>query len=142
MISEIKSAWSWLGVEPAEILATNAFGNVLFKDADSRFWRLCPEELACTVVAETRSELDQLLGDPNFQVDWEMTRLVTEAHRSLGTPTEGRCYCLKVAAPLGGTYTIENIATISTAELIAFSGYLASQIHDLPDGAKIRLVTE
>ena len=30
MLNIIRSAWGWTGLEPAEVVATNAFGNVLF----------------------------------------------------------------------------------------------------------------
>ncbi len=33
----------------------------MIKDKQDRFWRLCPEDLYCKVVAENRSELDELL---------------------------------------------------------------------------------
>jgi hypothetical protein len=39
---------------------------------------------------------------------------------------------------LGGEYNAENIGVISQQELITFSGYLAKEIKDLPDGAKIK----
>jgi len=139
MINEIKSAWGWLGVEPIEVVATNAFGNIIFKDATSRFWRLCPEELSCSVVAEDQQELDRLLGDADFLLDWEMEKLVSDACQLLGSPAEGRCYCLKIPGVLGGSYDSDNLSTIPISELISFSGYLAHQIDDLPDGTQIQI---
>jgi hypothetical protein len=40
---------------------------------------------------------------------------------------------------LGGEYIISNIKTAPLIELIRFSGDLANQIKDLPDGAQIQL---
>jgi hypothetical protein len=69
-----------------------------------------------------------------------MERLVDLATAKLGPPDKGRCFCLKIPAVLGGAYGPENFETISLSELISCSGDLASQIKDVPDGAKVSLV--
>lgn len=74
--------------------------------------------------------------------DWEMASLVEEAEARYGVQPEGRCFCLKVPAVLGGAYAIENIGTVPLLELIAFVGDLARQIEDLPDGATVDLRIE
>jgi hypothetical protein len=142
LIESIQRAWGWTGATPQEVIATNAFGNVLFSSADSRVWRLSPEELACSVIAESRDELEHLLRDADFLLDWEMEALVLEAHAKLGAPGDQRCYCLKTPGPLGGSYDACNLGTISIAELIAFSGHVAEQIADLPDGSQAQIVFE
>jgi len=68
-----------------------------------------------------------------------MHELVKEAEKHLGTLTEGRKYCLVTPGILGGAYDISNIKTASLIELIRFSGDLANQIKNLPDGAQIQL---
>jgi hypothetical protein len=47
MVETIRDAWSWVGLNPAEIIFTNLFGNLIVKDAAGIFWRICPEELTC-----------------------------------------------------------------------------------------------
>jgi hypothetical protein len=69
-----------------------------------------------------------------------MDRLVQLAEHHLGPLSEGRCYCLKLPAVLGGTYEPTNLGTNSVRELLAFAGDIAQQIKDLPDGAQIDLV--
>jgi len=66
-----------------------------------------------------------------------MEKLVSMAKDKLGMFEEGRCYCFKVPPALGGTYDANNIAAISLKELIAFSGDIAEQIKDVPDGGKV-----
>jgi len=34
-----------------EVVAVNAFGNLLIRDNGGQIWRLCPEDLSCRVVA-------------------------------------------------------------------------------------------
>ncbi len=101
------------------------------------YWRICPEDLLCSLIADTAPQFAPLREDPEFQADWEMTRLTAEARAILGEPGEGRCFCLKVPAVLGGDYEIANIGQISLIELIGFSGDVAQQIDDLPDGTPV-----
>jgi hypothetical protein len=139
VIEEIKKAWGWAGVDPAAIVATNAFGNIIFRDAAGRFWRMCPEDVYCEVIAESQTEYDALLGDEEFLVDWEMVLLVQAAYRAVGPLKPGHRYCLKMPGALGGDYVESNIGTVPWSELIAFSGHLAKEIEDLPDGTPIQI---
>jgi len=38
---------------------------------------------------------------------------------------------------LGGEYSIENLASIDSVQMMKSLGSLAFQLHDLPDGAKV-----
>lgn len=142
MIEVIREAWGWSGLRPVEEIRSNAFGNVLVRDEAGRFWRICPEELSCKIVAKDPVEFEHLVHDFEFLRDWSMTSLVAVAAESLGPLADGCCYCLKIPAVLGGKYGAENIGTISIEELISASGDMAAQIKDLPDGAQIRLRVE
>ena len=138
LIDELRKSWAWIGMEPVEIVSENDFGNLMIKDKDGKYWRLCPEELSCEIVAQNQKELETLFHDQDFLHDWYMKALVEQAQLRLGPLTEGRKYCLKIAGILGGEYGGSNLATISLVELIRFSGYVAEQIKDLPDGAQVK----
>jgi len=139
VLTMIRESWGWTGLEPAAVMATNAFGNVIVRAADGSYWRICPEELTCKVVARDDTEFDALWANEDFQADWQMTRLVELAQATLGSADEERCYCLKLPAVLGGTYDATNFGTITRRELLAFTGDVAEQIKDVPDGGSIRL---
>ena len=68
-----------------------------------------------------------------------MTELTTLAQNKLGPKKQNRCYCFKLVPALGGKYDSDNLAEISIEELIAFSGNLAEQIKDVPDGGQIKI---
>jgi len=138
MIEEIKEAWGWIGLDPSEVVGENDFGNLIIKDASGKYWRLCPEEVYCKVVAESREELDALSHSQDFLADWYMGSLIEAAKERLGDLPGGRKYCLKIPGILCGEYNADNIGVISQQELISFSGYLAKEIKDSPDGAKIK----
>lgn len=139
LLDEVRGAWGWVGIEPVELIDDNDFGNLILKDVRGQYWRLCPEDLYCEVVAGGREELDRLSKDQEFLSDWCMRGLVDQAFQRFGTLTPGRKYCLKIPGALGGEYGGGNLATISLDELIRASGHIAQQIADLPDGASIKL---
>ena len=139
MLAEIKNAWGWVGLEPVEVVAVNAFGNLLIRDNGGQIWRLCPEDLSCRVVADSEQAYASLLKDEEFTVDWEMGKLVSIAKAKLGSLKEGYRYCLKLPAILGGDYVESNLGVVPLPQLIRFSGDMAKQIKDLPDGTQVRL---
>ncbi|QQS42319.1 MAG: DUF1851 domain-containing protein [Acidobacteriota bacterium] len=139
LIDAIRESWGWTGVEPEEVVKENAFGNLLIRDVDGRFWRLCPEDLYCEVIAQDQDELDGLFADPEFLEDWRMEELVRQAEEVLGPLGEDQKYCLVIPGVLGGEYSVSNIARLPLGELIAVSGDLAKQIADVPDGGQVRL---
>jgi hypothetical protein len=143
IIEEIKESWGWVGIDPEEVVGENDFGNLIIKDTNGTYWRLCPEDIYCKIVANSREELDQLSADPGFLEDWYMESLVEQANEKLGPLHDGCKYCLVTPGPLGGDYGASNIQTASQEEIIRLSGHLGEQIKDLPEGAKIKLeVTE
>jgi hypothetical protein len=139
LIEIVRESWSFTGLDPVRIVEANAFGNVIVEAADGRYWRICPEELSCEPIASSAEEFEELRPSAEFELDWQMARLVDVAESQLELPSEERCYCLKVPAVLGGAYAEDNLAMITRAELLASSGVIASQIKDLPNGTKVRL---
>ena len=139
IIKEIKESWGWVGIQPEEVVGENDFGNLMIKDIEGRYWRLCPEEVYCEIIAQNREELDKLSSDQEFLEDWYMHALVGIAKEHLGPLTDGRKYCLAIPGVMGGEYDISNIKTVPLIELVRFSGDIANQIKDLPDGAQVQL---
>jgi len=138
-IEEIKNAWGWVGIEPISIVGENDFGNLIIEDTQGLYWRLCPEDVYCEVVANSRQELDTLSADQEFLHDWYMQSLVNQAKEKLGTLNEGYKYHLVIPSVLGGAYDISNIEKAPLVELIRLSGDIALQIKELPDGANVEL---
>jgi hypothetical protein len=121
-----------------EVVGENDFGNLMIRAADGRYWRLIPEECEYKPVAANRAELDALSSDQQFLADWYMPKLAAEARERLGELNEGRKYCLRIPGVLGGQYGGDNLATAPLVDMVRFSGHVAREIHDLPDGAKVK----
>ena len=139
LISKIRDAWGWIGIDPIEVVGENDFGNLIVRDVDDQYWRICPEDVYCKVIAESREKLTELSNDQEFLADWKMTALVKQAKQSIGPLADRQKYCLAIPSILGGAYEAANLKSISLIELIEFSGYIGEQLHDLPDGSKIEL---
>ena len=139
MIETVKEAWGWVGINPTEIITENEFGNLILKDVENKFWRLCPEEVYCEVIAKSIGEYNLLIMNRDFLDDWNMTALVRGALKKLGPLKEGFKYYLAVPGILDGDYSENNIKTASFDKIIRWSGELGNQVKDLPEGAEVEL---
>jgi hypothetical protein len=139
LVEEICQSWGWTGIEPAEVIGENDFGNLIIKDKSGKYWRLCPEDCHCKVIAENRAELDAVSKSQEFPEDWYMANLVSLAKAQCGPLSEGRKYCLKIPGVLGGEYGGDNLATAPLVELVRLSGDIARQTQELPDGSQVKL---
>ena len=135
----VAESWGWAGINPVEIVLENEFGNLIIRDMDGKYWRLCPEDLYCKIVANDRVELDSLLSNQEFLHDWYMKSLVAIAMETYGPLSPGRKYTFVTPGVLGGAYAIDNIKTVPQSEQVGLSGEIGEKIKDLPDGAKIKL---
>ncbi|MCY4335104.1 MAG: DUF1851 domain-containing protein [Litoreibacter sp.] len=139
VLGKINKHWGWTGLKGIEIVERNEFGNLIVLGEDWAYWRICPEELTCEIVAENRSDYLQLVESEEFQTDWNMTNLVQLARKHLGNLKKGWTFYLVVPATFGGHYDEANIRSVPLEELIGHSGDWALAIKDLPDGAQVEL---
>jgi len=138
ILEQVIKAWGWVGIKPVEIVAENEFGNLVIKDADDKFWRLCPEDVYCKIIANSIYEYNKLIQDEEFLNDWNMTVMVDEAIEMLGALEDGYKYYMVIPGVVNGEYGGTNIKTAPFTKIIRFSGELGRQIKKLPDGAEIR----
>jgi len=139
IIQTVKDAWGWTGIDPTEVVTSNDFANYILKDEDDKFWRMCPEDVYCKVIAESIEDYNRLITDDEFVDDWFMDAIVAEAKESLGELADGQKYALIIPGVLDGDYGGENLKIAAIEEIISFAGDLGKQIKDLPDGSKIEL---
>ena len=135
----MSGTWGWAGIQPAEVVGENEFGNLVVKDTDGKYWRICPEEVYCEVIAADRAELNALASHRDFLEDWHMLSLVEAAQAAIGLLQEGYKYCLVTPAILGGKYEPSNMRTAPLAEVVGLSGEIGRQIRHYADGTKVRI---
>ena len=140
ILEAIKSAWGWIGIRPQKLYWLNKFGNIIVKDEGGCYWLIRPEELSCEIIAWTEDEMTKLWKDEDFVLDWEMTVLVDLAEEKFGKNINDRCFYFVISPVLGGKYELQNIQTVPILDLVSFSGDIAEQIKDLPEGAQVKIV--
>jgi hypothetical protein len=139
LLEEIIQSWGWTGIKPIQVVSENSFGNLIVEDEIGQYWRLCPEDCYCEVIADSREKFDLLSVDQSFLEDWCMRPLVAKAEEICGPLNESRKYHFRIPGILGGEYGGSNLVTIDQIEQIRFSGDTARQIQNLPDGVQIEL---
>lgn len=139
VLEEVKSSWGWSGIDPVRVIEENDFGNLILLDKKGLVWRLCPEDVYCKIIAASIEQYNQLMKEVEFNQDWFMESLVKEAQLRLGPLKDGYKYYLVIPGVLGGEYGGDNIQSVPFYEVIRYSGSIASQLKDLPEGAKVDL---
>ncbi len=139
LLELVNEHWAWSGIDPDELVVSNDFGNLIIKDSDDKFWRLCPEDVYCSIVAESIEAYNELIQDEGFAEDWHMVGMLVDAKEALGDLAEGERYCLKVPGVLGGDYAGSNVIKAPLENIIKSAGKLGQHIADKPEGAKIDL---
>jgi len=135
----IQKYWGWLGFEVKEVVEENDFGNIIFKTKTGEYWRICPEEVYCRIIADDVQAYRVAMYDREFKSDWAMEEYVEIAERKHGELKEGFKYCLKLPGVFGGEYIKENMGIVEFDKLIQFGGEMGEKIKDLPDGERIDL---
>lgn len=128
ILESVTSYWGWSGINPTTIIAENEFGNLIMLDEDGRFWRLCPEDLYCEVIADDKDEYNDLVKEEEFNQDWFMEVMVFKATEKYGALEEGMKFHMLEPGALGGKYAPHNVKPIAFDRIIKFSGELAQKI--------------
>ncbi len=139
ILESVTTYWGWTGINPEKVIAINEFGNIIMKDTQGKFWRLCPEDVYCDVIAENDAAYNELVKDEEFNQDWFMEGILQKAVQKFGELEDDNKYTLARPETLGGEYTGANLKMAPHERIIQFYGELAKEIEDKPDGAKIKL---
>ena len=142
LLDKSNKHWGWSGLNAVQIVGRNEFGNILAGDKTGAYWRICPEELTCEVVARSPEEFARLLKKQEFQSDWQMHDLVKQARKKLGNLKDEWVYYLVIPSVFGGEYDASNMQTVPFEELIGLSGDWARSVAGLPDGTRVRIQIE
>ena len=129
ILDTVTAAWGWVGITPEKVIAENEFGNLIIKDLEGMYWRLCPEDLYCEVVADDDADYNELVKDEEFNQDWFMEVMVQKASEKFGPLEEGFKYHMLEPGALGGKYAVFNIKPIELERIVKFSGELAQKVH-------------
>lgn len=139
LVDALSEAWGWRGCLARRIVMQNSFAHMIVEDEGGHFWHLEPDMCELQAVAANRAALDAYMADPEVQEIWKSANLLAMAQDRCGPLAPDRSYGFAIPPILGGEFTADNLVTVPTEETIRFSGDVAKQIEDLPDGAQVRL---
>ena len=129
ILDTVTSAWGWAGITPEKVIAENEFGNLIIKDLEGMYWRLCPEDLYCEVIADDDADYNELVKDEEFNQDWFMDVMVNKATEKFGPLEDGFKFHMLEPGALGGKYAVFNIKPVAFERIIKLSGELAQKVH-------------
>ncbi|QFT78816.1 T6SS immunity protein Tdi1 domain-containing protein [Erythrobacter sp. THAF29] len=138
LVETINEAWGWSGITITRVRAQSPMGHLVVSDADDCFYYLDPDGMAIIALG-SREDAQAHLDDEEAKQLWFGGELVASAREVLGEPPEGSVLTLKPHAMLAGEYAPENMCILPLEELIAFSGQIALQLKDLPEGAQFEI---
>jgi len=137
-VNALNTAWSWTGVEFAEVVAQSLMGHLLVTDKAGAFHYVDPEMGTVTLLGDEAGARDHMALDET-QAIWRADALIDAATKRLGFNALGEVYSLTLPALIAGDYAPENLIKIDLVKLIYLTGDLARQTRDLPDGAAVQL---
>lgn len=139
IIEVLNKSWGWATPEIQRVLAVNSMANCFALDVKGCYWRICPEELSATKVADNAEQIQDVFADPEYKKDWQLLGLIDPAEDYFGKLKIGECYAMIKPAVLGGEYSIKNLRIGSIYEYLSFSGELALKTKDLKQGDKVSI---
>lgn len=123
-------------VEGCLFFAQDALGAQFCVYADA-VYRFDPESAEKEYLASGIAEwAEAVCADPEFQTGVPLLNEWTAAHGPLPI---GSRLVPKIPFVLGGEYKVDNLHAVEAAAAMRFYGHLATQIHNLPDGARVEL---
>ena len=140
LVDAVNENWGWSGVSVTRVRAQSPMGHLVLSDAEDQFFYLDPDGMAIIPLG-TRDEAQEHLDGEEAKELWFGGELLAKGRELLGEPPEGSVITLKPDALVEGRYTPENLWILPLEELIHFSGSIARQIKDLPDGSQIQIET-
>lgn len=137
-MAALRQAWGWTGVEFTEIVAHSLFGHVLALDTRGVFHYLDPELLSLAALGDEQAA-GAHMACSETQAIWRADAHVEAADARLGATLEGEVYGFLPKALIEGDFAPENMIRIGFPEYIRFTGDIAHQIKDLPEGARVTI---
>ena len=137
LVKAVNEGWGWTGLTAARVLAQSPMGHLVLSDAEDKFFYLDPDGMEIIPLG-TEAEAKAHLASDEAKELWSGGALVAEGHKRFGNPPEGSVFTIKPHAMIEGRYEPENLCIMPLDELIRFTGDVAQQIKNLPDGSQIQ----
>jgi len=136
---DLLGEWRWLiGPDLQPIVAT-VMGDVFLKSGDGCVSLLRTDIGELSRVAGSVEDLRNSMKDNALVQDWFMLNLLQKLIDTGAVRRANQVFGFVIPPVLGGEYSKENIRAVSLPDYLNFTGDVAQQIADLPDGATVQL---
>lgn len=139
--SDLLAGWVPPLPECLTVFLVNSFGDVFGTFVDGSIQLLDVGAGAVMKVADDRDDFIRKIDLGNNANNWLMIPLVDQCVSAGMSLDVNQCYGYKIPPMLGGEYKIENFEPTDLSVHYSLMADIYQQVKDLPDGAKVRLVT-
>ncbi|WP_260926862.1 hypothetical protein [Novosphingobium sp. 9] len=138
VLRTLKREWGWTGVDFATVLMVSRMGHLVVADADGTVHYLDTDTRELLRLG-TEAQAEQYLADPEVQLVWRAEALVAAVRERLGATAPDEVYARTAEAMLNDTYDIQSFIKLPLTQLISFTGQVAHQMRDMPEGTPVKL---
>lgn len=139
-LGDIFSAWKWRIGDQKALILISKLGDMFLLGADDAVYWLQTDSGDLTKIADNLEHFEQRLTQEEYLDNWFLPKLIKQLHHAGKTLGPNKVYSYKKLPVIGGEYSIDNIDPTDISVHFAFSGQICSQIRDLPDGTKVKLI--
>lgn len=119
---------------------SDVYGDLWASGLDGRVHRIWTETFEpIEEYASIAAWADTIVKESDPQLGWGM---LSDWEGENGELPAGSRLAPKIPFVLGGQYAVSNLYSLAFTEILRFRRYFATQIEDLPDGARIWIDTE
>ena len=141
-VERLMQEWRWLYPDPVTLLARSAFGDLFLRKESGQVVKLNVSIGQITEIAGSEEEFRRLAGTEEWLQEWFANAdELAAAQRGLILNSQ-RCIGFKIPLMFAESGAPNNAYLADLYEQVSFLGDLHRQISKLPDGTKVRFVTE
>ncbi len=136
---DLLGEWRWLIGSDLQPIVATVMGDVFLKSEDGCVSLLRTDLGELSRVASSVEGLKNSLKDSALVQDWFMLNLLQKLIDAGAVRGTNQVFGFVIPPVLGGEYSEKNIRVVSLPKYLNFTGDVAQQIADLPDGATLQL---
>jgi|SRR5215470_838786 len=133
--------WRWLCPGNLRLIAVDAFADLFFEDGESAILRLDTTIGRPDRIAGSAEEFVRFTKSSDYRKKWFCEDVALALAEQGFDPPKGKCIGYKTPIVFAGSSGhLSNVYIADLYEYVSFLGDLHSQMKDVPDGGKVRLV--
>jgi hypothetical protein len=132
--------WKWLVPGEFGLLAVSAFGDLFLGDVRGDVHWLNITSGKISRIAHSEQEFRDSATELSKKKEWFLTDDVERAARNGYSPVKGQCLGSKIPRIFKESTDVrENLYVADLYAYVSFMGDLHQQVHEVPDGGKVRI---